>query len=198
MKRAFDIVSSFFAIVIFSPLMLIIALCILLDDGVPIIFKQKRVGRNNELFEIRKFRSMKKGTRSCATHELTDSDDVITKTGKFIRKLSLDELPQLFNILGGSMSVVGPRPLIPEEDKIRKMRAEKGIYSLRPGITGLAQINGRDLVSDEQKVDYDYQYLKTQSFFGDIKIIFQTVGVVLARKGFAEGGDKKGRSRSKK
>lgn len=189
MKRLFDIIFSIVAIVILALPMAVIAIIILATDGRPVVFRQERVGLGNKTFRIRKFRSMKVGTKNVATKDLKNSDDCITPIGKVLRKTSLDELPQLINILEGTMSFVGPRPLIPQEEHIRKMRAERNVYSVRPGVTGLAQVNGRDLVTEEQKVNWDAEYVQNRSMLLDIKIMFKTVAVVLLGKGFAEGGD---------
>lgn len=189
MKRLFDIIFSIVALVILALPMAVIAIIILATDGRPVVFRQERVGLGNKTFRIRKFRSMKVGTKNVATKDLKNSDDCITPIGKVLRKTSLDELPQLINILEGTMSFVGPRPLIPQEEHIRKMRAEKNVYSVRPGVTGLAQVNGRDLVTEEQKVNWDAEYVQNRSMLLDIKIMFKTVAVVLLGKGFAEGGD---------
>lgn len=189
MKRLFDIIFSIIALVILALPMAVIAIIIMATDGRPVVFRQERVGLGNKTFRIRKFRSMKVGTKNVATKDLKNSDDCITPIGKVLRKTSLDELPQLINILEGTMSFVGPRPLIPQEEHIRKMRAEKNVYSVRPGVTGLAQVNGRDLVTEEQKVNWDAEYVQNQSMLLDIKIMFKTVAVVLLGKGFAEGGD---------
>ncbi len=189
MKRLFDIVFSFLAIVVLALPMAIIAIIIMATDGRPVVFRQERVGLGNKTFRIRKFRSMKVGTKNVATKDLKNSDDCITPIGKVLRKTSLDELPQLINILEGTMSFVGPRPLIPQEDHIRKMRAAKNVYSVRPGVTGLAQVNGRDMITEEQKVNWDAEYVQNQSMLLDIKILFKTVAVVFSGKGFAEGGD---------
>ena len=153
----------------------------------PVLFRQQRVGRNNEVFSIYKFRTMKNNTGNVATAQLKNSDEFITRSGRFFRKTSLDELPQLFNILKGDMSFVGPRPLIPEEEEIRQLRNKKGVYAVRPGMTGLAQINGRDNLDMVQKTEYDLQYIENMSFFNDIKILFKTVFVVLSGKDIVEG-----------
>ncbi len=198
MKRLFDIIFSIVAIVILALPMAVIAIIILATDGRPVVFRQERVGLGNKTFRIRKFRSMKVGTKNVATKDLKNSDDCITPIGKVLRKTSLDELPQLINILEGTMSFVGPRPLIPQEEHIRKMRAEKNVYSVRPGVTGLAQVNGRDLVTEEQKVNWDAEYVQNRSMLLDIKIMFKTVAVVLRGEGFAEGGDLNKREEKKK
>lgn len=201
MKRLFDIFFSLLAIMVLAIPMAVIAIIIMATDGCPVVFRQERVGLGNKTFKIRKFRSMKVGTKNVATKHLANSDDCITPIGKVLRKTSLDEIPQLINILEGTMSFVGPRPLIPQEEHIRKMREEKNVYSVRPGVTGLAQVNGRDMITDEQKVEWDAEYVQNHNMLMDIKILFKTVAVVFSGKGFAEGGDlnknKKSRKRKK-
>lgn len=187
MKRFFDFLISLFALIILSPLFLIISIMILIVDGKPILFRQKRVGKNNELFTIYKFRTMKNGTENVASAELENAGDKITKIGKVLRSTSIDELPQLINILNGTMSLVGPRPLIPEEDDIRKLREEYNVYSVRPGITGWAQVNGRDIITRENKALLDKEYVEKQSLGFDIKILFLTVLKVLRREDMREG-----------
>lgn len=189
MKRFFDFTVSLLMLIILSPLFLIISLIILIDAGRPVIFKQYRVGKDNKLFYIYKFRTMKRGTRNASTEELTESGECITRSGRILRALSIDELPQLFNILNGSMSFVGPRPLIPEEKEIRQLRKEYNVYSVRPGMTGLAQVNGRDSLGAEEKALFDKEYVEKQSFILDIKILIKTVKVVLKREGISEGGE---------
>lgn len=198
MKRLFDIVFSLLALIVLAIPMAVIAIIIMATDGRPVVFRQERVGLGNKTFKIRKFRSMKVGTKNVATKDLTNSDDCITPIGKVLRKTSLDELPQLINILEGTMSFVGPRPLIPEEENIRRMREEKNVYSVRPGVTGLAQINGRDLVGEKKKVEWDAEYVQNHNMLMDIKILFKTVAVVFSGKGFAEGGELNGNKKSKK
>ncbi len=189
MKRIFDFTASLLLLIILSPVFLLVSLLILIDSGYPIIFRQYRVGKDNKLFYVYKFRTMKKNTRNAATADLTEADSCITKSGRILRKTSLDELPQLFNILIGNMSFVGPRPLIPEEKEIRKLRAEYGVFSVKPGMTGLAQINGRDMLSIEEKALFDKEYVEKQSFWFDIKIMFKTVLVVLKRENISEGSE---------
>ncbi len=198
MKRLFDIFFSLLALIVLAIPMAIIAIIIMATDGRPVVFRQERVGLGNKTFKIRKFRSMKVGTKNVATKDLANSDDCITPIGKVLRKTSLDELPQLINILEGTMSFVGPRPLIPEEENIRRMREEKNVYSVRPGVTGLAQINGRDLVGEKKKVEWDAEYVQNHNMLMDIKILFKTVAVVFSGKGFAEGGELNGNEKSKK
>lgn len=195
MKRIFDFTVSLLLIILSSPVFLIVALIVLIDSGYPVIFKQYRVGKGNKLFYIYKFRTMRVNTRNTATDELEEADQVITKSGRILRKTSLDELPQLFNVLTGKMSFVGPRPLIPEEKEIRRIRKEYNVYSVRPGITGLAQVNGRDMLSAEEKALFDKEYVEKQSFMLDMKILFKTVLVVLKRENILEGGEK-GNSRN--
>lgn len=189
MKRFFDFLFSLLALIILSPVILVISLLVLASSGRPIIFKQERVGYGNKLFTIYKFRTMKDGMRQTATENLTEDEieNDITFIGKILRKLSLDELPQLYNILKGDMSFVGPRPLIPQEEEIRAMREKYNVYSVRPGITGWAQVNGRDFISDEQKAKLDKQYVENHTIIMDIKIMFKTVWVVLAGKDVADG-----------
>ena len=175
MKRFLDVFFSLLFLIILSPLLLIVSLIILLSDGRPVSFKQERIGYKGKRFFIYKFRTMQIGTREASTAELTEASEVITKTGKFLRKSSIDELPQLINVLKGEMSFIGPRPLIPSEEIIHKMRMEYNVYSVRPGITGLAQVNGRDNISDEQKALYDKEYVEGKSLKMDIKILAMTV-----------------------
>lgn len=189
MKRIFDFTVSLLLIIILLPIFLIIGIIIAIDAGNPVIYRQYRVGKDNKLFYIYKFRTMRKGTPLAATSDLTEAEKYITKSGRFLRKTSLDELPQLFNVLAGDMSFVGPRPLIPEEKEIRQLRKEYNVYSVRPGITGLAQVNGRDMLSDEEKALFDKEYVDKQSIKLDIKIMFKTVMVVLKRENISEGGE---------
>lgn len=190
MKRVLDFIISLFALIILSPLFLIVSVCILISDGSPVFFRQKRVGKNNELFEIYKFRTMKRGTENVASNDLSDANVKITKFGKIIRATSIDELPQFLNILNGTMSLIGPRPLIPEETEIRELRQKYNVYSVRPGITGWAQVNGRDNVSAEKKALLDKEYVEKQSLMFDIKIFFMTIHQVLCRKDVNEGNNR--------
>lgn len=179
MKRVLDFVIALFALIILSPLFVTVSLLILCIDGGPVIFRQKRVGYKNELFDIYKFRTMLRNTGDHASEEIESTPEQITKTGRFLRKSSIDELPQLINVLNGTMSFVGPRPTIPAEDELRKLRAQYNVFSVRPGITGYAQINGRDNVSCEKKALLDKEYVEKQSILFDLKILFKTVGKVL-------------------
>jgi len=189
MKRFSDIVFSLLLIILASPLLLAVSVLILLDDGRPVIFKQDRVGKGGSLFQVRKFRTMKKGTRNAAKAELRESDDCITRSGKFLRKTSLDELVQLFNILEGTMSFVGPRPLIPEEREIHELRIQYGVYAVKPGVTGWAQVNGRDTLSAEEKARFDKEYGENRGLWFDIKILLKTVGAVMKKENILEGGE---------
>ncbi len=189
MKRIFDFTVSLLLIIILLPIFLIIGIIIAVDAGNPVIYRQYRVGKDNKLFYIYKFRTMHKNAPLAATSDLKEAEKYITKSGKFLRKTSLDELPQLFNVLVGDMSFVGPRPLIPEEKEIRSIRKKYNVYSVRPGITGLAQVNGRDMLSTEEKALFDKEYVDKQSFMLDIKILFKTVMVVLKRENISEGGE---------
>lgn len=190
MKRVFDFIISLFALIILSPLFLLISLIILIGDGTPVLFRQKRVGKNNELFTIYKFRTMKQGTENVASGKLENANAKITRFGRILRATSIDELPQLFNILNGTMSLVGPRPLIPEETEIRELREKYNVYSIRPGITGWAQVNGRDNISLEQKALLDKKYVEKQSLGFDIKILIMTVLKVLRRDDVNEGNNR--------
>ncbi|MBQ3128082.1 MAG: sugar transferase [Clostridia bacterium] len=180
-KRIFDFVASLFAVILLSPLFLVVSILILVTDGSPVLFRQERVGKDNKIFTVYKFRTMRNGTGDIATSELSDADEKITKTGRFLRMTSIDELPQLFNILNGTMSIVGPRPLIPAEKEIRELREQYGVYNVLPGITGYAQINGRDNIDDKTKALLDKEYVEKQSFKFDMEIIFKTFIKVIKR-----------------
>ncbi len=188
MKRVLDIITSLSAIIVLFPVFIAVALIVLISDGRPAIYKQKRVGKNAKLFTIYKFRTMKNGTRLAATNDLTESGDSMISCGTLLRKTSLDELPQLFNILKGDMSFVGPRPLIPEEEEIHLLRQKNDIYSVRPGLTGYAQVNGRDKCSIEEKVRLDREYIEKKSLAFDIKIFFKTFINVFKMSDVVEGG----------
>jgi O-antigen biosynthesis protein WbqP len=170
-------------LIIFIPIFLIVALAILLEDGYPVFFIQKRVGIDYSFFYIYKFRSMKKNTPNIATHLLNNPNQYLLKIGKLIRKISLDELPNLFNIVKGEMVFVGPRPALYNQDDLMKLRVAKGVDQLRPGITGWAQINGRDDISIEKKVQLELDYLQTRSILLDLIILIKTFTNVLFSKG---------------
>jgi len=170
-------------LILLSPLFLLVLVAILIEDGFPSFFTQKRVGINYTFFKIYKFRSMKKHTPNVATHLLTDPDQYVLKIGKFIRKTSLDELPNLFNIIKGDMVFVGPRPALYNQDDLMTLRVATGVSKLKPGITGWAQINGRDDISIEKKVELEQEYMYKRSTLFDIEIIIKTFTNVLFSKG---------------
>ena len=182
-KRTMDIVSSLVGLILLSPLFLLVAILIKLDSKGPIIFKQIRIGKNSKPFYIYKFRSMKIDAPNLSTEEFINASDFTTKVGKFIRKTSIDELPQLVNILKGDMSIVGPRPVIEREVRLLEIRKECNVDSILTGITGLAQINGRDNIDDYEKVKYDFEYLSKRNLVLDIKIIINTVLKVAKSEG---------------
>lgn len=170
-------------LIVFSPLFLIVALFILIEDGFPIFFTQKRVGINYSFFQICKFRSMKKNTPNVATHLLTNPAQYLLKSGGLLRRLSFDELPNLINIIKGEMVFVGPRPALYNQDDLMALRAAAGVDKLKPGITGWAQINGRDDISIEKKVQLEKEYLQRKSFLFDVEIVCRTFTNVLFSKG---------------
>ena len=174
---------AIFIFILIFPIFLFIAIAILIEDGFPFVFTQKRVGINYTYFKIYKFRSMKRNTPNVATHLLTNPEQYLLKIGKFIRKTSLDELPNLINIIKGEMVFVGPRPALYNQDDLMALRVAAGVDKLRPGITGWAQINGRDEISIEKKVAFEKEYLERKSFLFDVYIIFKTLTNVLFSKG---------------
>ena len=189
LKRIFDIIASLFALIVLSPLFLITAIAIKIDSKGPVFFKQERVGKNKKLFKIIKFRSMRTDTNPNApTHLLASAESHITKVGKFIRKTSIDELPQLINILCGQMSVVGPRPALFNQYDLIEERDKYHVNDIRPGLTGLAQISGRDELEIPVKAKLDGDYVLKRGVFFDLGIIFKTVFRVLGHDGVIEGG----------
>ncbi len=189
LKRVFDIVLSGVAILVFSPILAIIAIAIKLDSKGPVLFKQKRVGRHKQYFMIYKFRSMYVDAPSdMPTHLLQDPTAMITKVGGFLRKTSLDELPQLFNIFKGEMSVVGPRPALWNQYDLIEERDKYGVNDIPPGLTGWAQINGRDELEIEDKARLDGYYVQNRSFGLDVKCFFGTFLSVAKSEGVIEGG----------
>jgi O-antigen biosynthesis protein WbqP len=179
-------ISRLFALIfliILAPILLIVAVVIFIEDGYPIFFSQKRFGINSTSFQIFKFRSMKKNTPNVATHLLINPDKYILKIGRFIRKTSLDELPNLINIFKGEMNFVGPRPALHNQDDLMALRVANGIDKLKPGVTGLAQINGRDEISIKEKVELEKEYLERKSFKLDLYIFIKTFFNVLFRNG---------------
>uniref|UniRef100_UPI0015D7733E sugar transferase n=1 Tax=Staphylococcus haemolyticus TaxID=1283 RepID=UPI0015D7733E len=174
MKRAFDIFCAIYGLIVAGPFLLIVRLIIRLESPGPALFKQKRPTFNNKLFNIYEFRSMKIDSPNVAT-DFMDPADFITKTGKFIRKTSIDELLKLVNVLKGDMSIVGPRTALYSQYELIEKRTKANVHTIRPGVTGLAQVMGRDNNTDDQKVMYDKYYLENQSFKLDIYIIYKTV-----------------------
>jgi O-antigen biosynthesis protein WbqP len=170
-------------ILILSPLFLLVAISIFIEDGMPIFFKQKRVGINYTFFNIYKFRSMKKNTPNVATHLLTNPEQYLLRIGGILRKFSLDELPNLINIIKGDMVFVGPRPALYNQDDLMTLRVATWIDKLKPGITGWAQVNGRDEISIEEKVGLEKEYLEKKSFVFDVVIVVKTFTSVLGSKG---------------
>lgn len=188
-KRFFDIILSFLAIVLLSWLFFIISLAIVVDDPGPVFFKQKRVGKNKKLFMMLKFRSMKMNTpHDTPTHMLKNPEQYITRVGKFLRKTSLDELPQIFNIFVGQMSIIGPRPALWNQDDLIDERDKYGANDVRPGLSGWAQINGRDELEIQVKARLDGEYVEKMSFAMDWKCFWKTIISVLKREGVVEGG----------
>jgi O-antigen biosynthesis protein WbqP len=170
-------------IIILSPIFLAVALAIFIEDGSPIFFKQKRVGVNYTFFYIFKFRSMKNNTPNVATHLLENPASYLLRIGGGLRKLSLDELPNLINIIKGEMVFVGPRPALFNQDDLMELRVATGVSKLKPGITGWAQINGRDEISIVEKVKLEQEYLSKKSFLFDLEILVKTFTNVLFSKG---------------
>ncbi len=188
-KRFIDILASLCGMIILSPVFIIVCIVIKVTSPGPVLFKQERVGKNNKTFKILKFRSMRIDTpKDVPTHMLENPDQYITKIGKFMRKTSLDELPQLWNILIGDMAVIGPRPSLPNQYDLNKLRDQNGSSNIRPGLTGLAQISGRDELEIEKKAKLDGEYVKHISFLFDISCFFKTITSVFKSEGIVEGG----------
>lgn len=183
MKRLFDCTSALCLLVVLSIPMLVLATLVKLTSKGSVLYWSDRIGRNNLIFKMPKFRTMQIDTPALATHLLTDPTRFLTPIGRILRKSSLDELPQLYSILKGNMSFVGPRPALFNQDDLLALRTQKGIHALTPGLTGWAQINGRDELPIPVKVEFDEYYLKHRSFWFDIKILFMTVFKVLRREG---------------
>lgn len=179
-KRATDILVSLVALILLSPLLLFVSLVSLLRQGRPVLIGQNRYGKDAKVIRVLKFRTMRNDAPTVASAEIKAK--YITKWGALLRKTSIDELPQLLNVLKGDMSLVGPRPLIVQETEIHELRLQEGIYQVRPGITGLAQINGRDECTNEEKTYYDKKYIEKMSLLFDIKILCGTVLPVIMRK----------------
>ena len=189
MKRVFDVIASAYLLLVLTLPMLLIAMAIKLTSRGPVLYWSDRVGRGNRIFRMPKFRSMRTNTPELPTHLLADSSNWITPIGKLLRKTSLDELPQLWSIFTGEMSFVGPRPALFNQDDLIALRTEKGIHKLTPGLTGWAQINGRDELPIPEKVAKDEEYLKGQSFAWDMKILLFTALKVVQSDGVSQTGD---------
>ena len=185
LKRIFDIFFSIVFLLVFSVAVFLIALAIRLTSQGPAIYWSRRIGKDNVIFRMPKFRTMRTDTPAVATHLMTDPDRYLTPIGKFLRKTSLDELPQLWSILKGDMSVVGPRPALFNQDDLVELRTAVGVQKLTPGLTGWAQVNGRDELPIPEKVKLDAEYIERKSFLFDLKIIFLTFSRVLHSKGVA-------------
>lgn len=188
-KRVIDFMLSLLALIVLSPIFLILAVWIKLDSKGPVFFRQKRVGKNKEFFRIYKFRTMRTDTPSdMPTHLLTDPDAFITKSGKFLRKTSLDELPQIINILKGEMAIIGPRPALWNQDDLVAERDKYGANDVLPGLSGWAQINGRDELPIPIKAKLDGDYVERMSLAFDVKCFVGTITSVLRSDGVVEGG----------
>lgn len=182
MKRVIEFFVAFFLIIILLLPIIIISILIKLTSEGDIIHWSKRIGKNNKLFFMPKFRTMKITTPDVASHLLTNPDQHVTEIGIFLRKFSLDELPQLYSILFGQMTFVGPRPALYNQDDLIKLRTNFGVHKLKPGITGWAQVNGRDEISINQKVEFDNYYCNNKNLIFDLKIIFLTLKKTILRK----------------
>ncbi|HYH03945.1 MAG TPA: sugar transferase [Bacillota bacterium] len=187
-KRLLDIVVSLMGLTVFSPVFLLIIIAIKLDSKGPVLFKQRRIGKNKREFMILKFRTMRVDTpKDTPTHLLTNPDAYITKVGRFLRKSSLDEIPQILNILKGDMSIIGPRPALWNQDDLIAERDKYGANDLVPGLTGWAQVNGRDELPIPVKAEFDGYYVNNINLTLDLKIFWMTVWSVVAGKGVVEG-----------
>lgn len=185
MKRIFDLILALVLMLILAPLFLLAILVVRLTSEGPVLFRTRRVGKNSTLFTMYKFRTMRMDTPQLATHLLKKPDQFLTPMGGFLRRTSLDELPQLINVLSGDMSLVGPRPALFNQDDLIALRTARGVNELTPGITGWAQVNGRDSLPISEKVKLDEWYLKNRSFWLDLKVVVMTVVKVLRKDGVA-------------
>ena len=189
LKRVIDFILSLIGLIVLSPVFIILCVWIKLDSKGPIFFRQKRVGKNKKHFNILKFRTMYIDTpKDMPTHMLSNPDQYITKAGKFLRKTSLDELPQIINILKGEMAIIGPRPALWNQDDLIAQRDKYGANDIKPGLTGWAQINGRDELEIDVKASLDGYYVEHMSFLFDMKCFFGTITSVLKHEGVVEGG----------
>ena len=188
-KRWIDVIISFFGLVFLSPIFVGVSIAIIIDDPGPVLFTQKRVGKNKQFFKLHKFRSMKMSTpHDIPTHQLENPEQYITKVGRFIRAHSLDELPQIWDIFIGNMSIVGPRPALWNQDLLTAERDKYGANNVKPGLTGLAQINGRDKLEIPEKARLDGEYVKNLGLKMDFKCFLGSVGVFGGDKSVVEGG----------
>ena len=183
MKRCADFLLALILLVLFSLLWLCIALAIKITSAGPVLYWSDRVGRNNHLFRMPKFRTMRVGTPAVATHLLKEPDQFLTPIGKLLRRTSIDELPQLISVLCGEMSLVGPRPALFNQEDLIALRTAGGVHQLTPGVTGWAQVNGRDELPIPEKVKLDEWYLKNRNFWLDLKILGMTVFKVIRKEG---------------
>jgi O-antigen biosynthesis protein WbqP len=183
MRRLFDIVLAILLIVFTILPMLIIAIAVIISSKGPAIYWSNRIGKNKKIFKMPKFRSMKTNAPNVATHLLSDVDKLIPPFGRFLRKYSLDELPQLYSILKGDMSFIGPRPALFNQYDLIDLRESKGINNLKPGLTGWAQVNGRDDLTIFKKVEFEVEYINNKSFLLDLKIIWMTFSKVIGKNG---------------
>ncbi len=190
-KRIEDVSIALAALVILGLPMLLVAAAIRLTSKGPALFRQKRFGKDKQLFTVYKFRTMStKAPKNMPTNSFTNADSYITPLGGVLRKLSIDELPQLLNVIKGDMSIVGPRPVIKTEKKLISLRQKYHANSVKPGITGWAQVNGRDDLDDQRKAEMDGEYVQRLSFLTDVKIMIKTVGAVLMMSGHTEGSER--------
>ncbi len=183
MKRLFDLILSFITLIFLLPFIILVGMAVKISSKGPVLYWSDRIGKDNIIFHMPKFRSMKTDTPAVATHLLEDPKSVLTPIGDFLRKSSLDELPQLWCILKGDMSFVGPRPALFNQDDLIQLRTEQGVHKLLPGLTGWAQVNGRDELPIPEKVVLDVEYLEKKSFLFDLNIIWLTMLKVLKRDG---------------
>lgn len=188
MRRLIDKVASSILLVLLSPIFLILAIIIKSDSKGPVFFTQMRIGKDNKLFKFYKFRTMSVGAPNVATEELKNSKQYITSFGRILRKTSMDELPQFINIFKGDMTFIGPRPALYNQYELKQLRTKAGVHKLLPGLTGWAQVNGRDMLNDEMKTSYDRYYMEHRSIGFDLKILVRTVFKVLRCDGIIEGG----------
>ena len=190
-KRIEDVSIALAALVILGLPMLLVAAAIRLTSKGPALFRQKRFGKDKQLFTVYKFRTMStKAPKNMPTNSFTNADSYITPLGGVLRKLSIDELPQLLNVIKGEMSIVGPRPVIKTEKKLINLRQKYHANSVKPGITGWAQVNGRDDLDDQRKAEMDGEYVRQLSFLTDVKIMIKTIGAVLMMSGHTEGSER--------